>query len=77
MTRRRALTPGQLATLDGLANDKRPTAIADELGVSPQRVSQHIERLIDLDLLARYGPKSYLGYAITNDGWDELIQAKP
>ena len=72
MTPHRPLTTGQHAVLQGLAEDSRPITIATGLGVSRARVCQIIDRLVDLDLVARHGPATYPGYLITPEGREAL-----
>jgi len=72
MAPHRPLSDGQRAVLQILRDGDRPGRAAEFLDVSPQRVSQIIKRLIDLDLVVRHGPPSFYSYLITPAGREVL-----
>lgn len=69
------VTDGQHAMLRGLAESRRPIAIAEELGVTKQCGTGYINALVSRGLVVRNGSAPWIEYLVTQAGQHELAES--
>jgi DNA-binding transcriptional ArsR family regulator len=63
-----ANSPYTLRILSGIYTGYRPSQIAKQLGISPQSLNYHMDKITDLGLIERAGNRERIGWGLTDRG---------